>query len=910
MDAREIMLTNEAELVPCQATAAFAAPQKLPETIATRSFPTGWGQHDTHAITRKDGTPNPSEDAGKPYSVITPQQIVAMVRNPPAPVEKERAQWFIPSRYVDHDARSHEAQRERGVFSWLALDVDQNNLSLAEVKQALADVVGDCSALIYSTSSATEDNRKWRALVPLKDDLPGADYPDTAEAFFDLLETATEGVLICDRALQRPGQLIYLPNPRSGFYQSEVVQLDRLNLHPAHPIMVQRQKNRDKRETAKKEAQERQAQRRKQAPIDLGHNSSPVDAFNAAHDVEGLLERYGYARAGRSNDWRSPMQTSGSYATTCFGDYWVSLSASDAVANLGQASKSGARFGDAFDLFCHFEHGGDFSKAVAAYGAEIRQSAPPSIGHDAGWTPQADQADTECPPPLPDEAYRGESAPPKADSDPVDLWGSFAPPELPQGLLPRVLEDFARLNGEQMGADPAGLVMAALVTCAAAIPDRIKIKVKRHAEWTESARLWAALVGPPSAKKSPIISAATAPLCRIDSQMMRDWQRQMNEWTNTPKDERTGPAPAQRRLRIEDTTVEAAQQVLEGSPDGVLCLQDELSGFFGAMDKYNGGKGASADRAFWLRSFNGGEYALNRIGRGAGIIDNLSVSMLGGIQPEPLRKIAGDSVDDGLLQRLFPILLRPASIGRDEPLPPVNDRYRALIEALHRLTGPGWMGLGVLEFSTEAQAIRRDLEERHLRLQAVETINRKLASHIGKYDGLFARLCVVWHCVEHVEATQLSNSPAGDAAEMRITVDANTARRVSDFLHRFLLRHAFAFYSGTLGLSDDHDRLTSIAGYILTHKKTVMTNRDVQRGDRLMRGLTDREIRPLFEQLATLGWLEMEPNPRPTLPPRWRVTPAVHVKFADRMQTEAQRRTAAKEAVAWSLGERGQENAA
>lgn len=372
MDAREIMLTNEAELVPCQATAAFAIPQHLPENIAPRSFPTGWGQHDTHAITRKDGTPNPSEDAGKAYSVITPPQIVAMVRNPPAPVEKERAQWFIPSRYADHDARSHEAQRERGAFSWLALDIDQNNLSLAEVKQALADVVGECSALIYSTSSATEDNRKWRALVPLKNDLPGADYPDTAEAFFDLLEAATEGILICDRALQRPGQLIYLPNPRSGFYQSEVVQSDRLNLHRAHPIMVQRQKNRDKRETAKKEAQERQAQRRKQAPIDVGHNSSPVDAFNAAHDVEGLLDRYGYARSGRSNDWRSPMQTSGSFATTCFGDYWVSLSASDAVANLGQASKSGARFGDAFDLFCHFEHGGDFSKAVAAYGEELR----------------------------------------------------------------------------------------------------------------------------------------------------------------------------------------------------------------------------------------------------------------------------------------------------------------------------------------------------------------------------------------------------------------------------------------------------------------------------------------------------------------------------------------------------------
>ena len=472
-------------------------------------------------------------------------------------------------------------------------------------------------------------------------------------------------------------------------------------------------------------------------------------------------------------------------------------------------------------------------------------------------------------------------------SDPVDLWGSFDPPEIPLGLLPEIIEQFAILNGKQMGADPAGLVVAALVTCAAAIPDKVQIKVKRHDKWKESARLWAALVGPPSAKKSPIISMATEPLCSLDISMMRAWQKRVQKYDELKADEKKGKRrPPQTRLRIEDATIEATQQVLAGSPWGVLLLQDELSGFFGAMDKYNAGKGAQADRAFWLRSFDGGQYAINRVTRGATVIDNVSVSMLGGIQPEPLRKIAGDAADDGLLQRLFPIMLRTASVGLDEPMPPINDRYKNLISFLREISPPGILKVDFLEFDDGAQVIRRNLEAKHLELQSLETINRKLASHIGKYDGLFARLCIVWQCVEHSECAVAADSNKG----LPVLVTEGTAQRVADFLHRFLLPHALAFYSGVLKLSDDHDRLASIAGYILTHKLDHITNRDVQRGDRTMRGLKKYETRPLMEQLAALGWLDRVEPKRPSAPPHWQVNPAVHKKFADRAVREAKRR--------------------
>ena len=64
-----------------------------------------------------------------------------------------------------------------------------------------------------------------------------------------------------------------------------------------------------------------------------------------------------------------------------------------------------------------------------------------------------------------------------------------------------------------------------------------------------------------------------------------------------------------------------------------------------------------------------------------------------------------------------------------------------------------------------------------------------------------------------------------------------------------------------------------------------------------MRGLEERDVRRLFEQLAALGWLAQMPGPRPSSPPQWLVNPAVHQKFAARASQEAQRRREVMETI-------------
>jgi Protein of unknown function (DUF3987) len=474
------------------------------------------------------------------------------------------------------------------------------------------------------------------------------------------------------------------------------------------------------------------------------------------------------------------------------------------------------------------------------------------------------------------EPWRSPGQPAAPEPEPLvvprDLWAKFEAPPLPTGLLPEAIEKFAFAQAELMGCDPAGIAMGALTVCAAAIPDEINLRVKQHdPRWRESTRLWTGLVGPPSTMKSPVMLRTIEPLKRIDNRALARYMEAMAAYEKLAAEQRS-EKPKLARIMLGDTTPEAAQLVLQDNPNGVMLFRDELSGWFGSMDKYSGHRGAASDRGFWLQSFNGGQYYVDRVTRRSGSIPNLSVSILGGIQVEPLRALVAEGVDDGLIQRIFPIMLRPAVLGKDEPLP--ADQYDNLVERLNE------MSYRSMEFDAAAQQIRRKLEQKHLDLAAYESVNKKLAAHIGKYNGLFARLCLLWHCIETVDTTGIIFNGH---------IDADTAQRVADFLHRFLLPHAISFYVGVVGLADDHDRLANVAGYILAHKLERITNRDVARGDRNMRLLHRVDVESIFNRLDALGWISKVQGRRFS-DVQWVVNPEVHRLFEKRAKAEAERR--------------------
>lgn len=319
------------------------------------------------------------------YATVSVQELMTMERTS---VPKDQAQWVLCSTYNEPDGRSHKAQEQRGRFVMVAVDLDTGNIRGRELVEAVESFTGPVQMRVYSSSSATAESRKWRVLIPTLDAMRYDEWVALTVALNKHIE-ARLGVRP-DRALERAGQPIYLPNtaPRTDGIEPLIAdnKMDgsRLNWRecPGSELVLQVMAEEEQR--AKEHEQRATEARRKMAQMRARPDTdkSVIQQFNEAHDVENMLAACGY-KSGPRGGWKSPRQTTDSYATKVFnepaGSYWISLSGSDLDAGIGSQTHDGRTcFGDAFDLYCFHMHGNDRSAAIKAAASDLGIKPAPS----------------------------------------------------------------------------------------------------------------------------------------------------------------------------------------------------------------------------------------------------------------------------------------------------------------------------------------------------------------------------------------------------------------------------------------------------------------------------------------------------------------------------------------------------
>lgn len=590
----------------------------------------------------------------------------------------------------------------------------------------------------------------------------------------------------------------------------------------------------------------------------------------------------------------------------------------DEWVQLGMALKD--RFGDAgFDIW------DQWSKTDSKYDSKEMGARWKSFKRDGvkigtlfhmaksnGWEPpkKADREPAPEPPPemrdgAKKEPSKVEQAPSGFQGPPLDVFSQQELPEFPCELIPYSIGDYVKDQTDIIGSDPAIIGMTCIVSCAALIHDAFTLQPKIFENgWQESARLWGACVGEAAAKKTPGMSAALRPLNKIDKKYALEYQdekaaydQEKDAWERKSKRKNAdppGPPPVKppcKRILVQQSTVEALEETLRDNPGGILCMYDELAGWFGAMDAYSGSKATSKDRPAWLQIYNGGMRRSDTISRGSLIVPNWSACMIGGIQPSAIAKIAAALPEDGLLQRFMVVCARPARAGKDR----AQDHnatacYTALIEWLH---GLDYTNCRPIMLSPEAIKVKERLYGFAHDLIQYKAVVGGLASFVGKWEGLFARLLLVWHMVRCFEKS----------GNIDPNVDEETALKVEKFMKEFLLPHAVHFYSKILGVSAMADQAKEIAGILLDHNGDTITPRDLARRSREWQRMSDVEKRAVMRTLEDADWLlvdESSMKPGRPLAGKWIVNPLAKQAYKAHAEAEKERRAKAREFVRMS----------
>lgn len=485
--------------------------------------------------------------------------------------------------------------------------------------------------------------------------------------------------------------------------------------------------------------------------------------------------------------------------------------------------------------------------------------------------------------------------------DPVDFLGDILPPSAPLELLPEVLGNYIADQSDMIGSDPGVMVVSCLVACAGAISDSVRISPKRHnAGWTERACLWGAYVGESSGKKSPGATQSFKPLKKIEDNLAEQRKREteeynqaMEEFMSSRKSKKTAGTvpkpqkPLKTQYMVGTTTIEALQQISADNARGLLTVYDELQSWFGSMDAYNK-SGSSKDRPLWLELYNGGSKMFNTVSRGEIWVKNWSSSIYGGIQPDPMRKIARSLPDDGLLQRFFVVCATQAStVGVDRaPTPGVSKNYHHLFEWLLDISPS--RDDEFLELSDGAMAIKNDLYDWARKMINSGAVMGGLASHVGKYEGLYARLLVVWHCVTMFQREKWS-----------WIVDETVASECAKFLKEFLFPHAVYFYHNVLDLNDSISVIKDVGKAILTLSEEKVTNRSLARKSKEWRKMSDAHKMDVMQSLDAYSWIAPldSANSGRKLPRYWVVNPKLKVNFKAMIDKEKKRIEMAREVM-------------
>lgn len=293
------------------------------------------------------------------------------------------------------------------------------------------------------------------------------------------------------------------------------------------------------------------------------------------------------------------------------------------------------------------------------------------------------------------------------------------------------------------------IMLYLLVISSSIIGNKRKTKVREG--WEEPIHIWGALVGNPSCRKSAAMTPFYKALTPLMHRRKEDYNHRKEVYLNRVKSIKEDKEkksicseliaglnkPTLKQIILNDTTTEALCNAIEPDKPECICLfRDELVGFLKNLEKYN-----KNDKTLFLEGYNSNSYTINRVGKEEPIqIAKLSISLLGGIQPEKFAPIL-KSDDDGFISRFLFAHSDPTKIKV------IGDDFyfdNSLLQQIFNKLDADLKDTEVLILSNESKQLFQKWLDKHFKDQ--DCASGLLGSSYGKMHGQIIRIaCILEH---------------------------------------------------------------------------------------------------------------------------------------------------------------------
>ncbi len=475
-------------------------------------------------------------------------------------------------------------------------------------------------------------------------------------------------------------------------------------------------------------------------------------------------------------------------------------------------------------------------------------------------------------------------------------------PNLSVDLIPQPYQAWLEDVSHRMQTPPDFATVSALVITGSIIGSGCSIKPKAKDGWEVIPNIWGACIGRPSVVlKSPSMKEPMQLLEKLQAKYGEQFEQEQlgagfdniaHEAKLKDIKDRTGKVakgngkdsvikaddmtvlkesyieaemdapqkPVRRLFKTNETSVQSMTVIQNENPRGVLTFRDELTGLFVKWDREDG----ADERAYFLEGWNGdGSYTDVKIGRGLTEAKNISLSLLGGIQPDKLKRYLYQAMkgnNDGLMQRL------QVAVWPDEPkdwenvnIYPDKDAKQRAYEIMEALADMDFTQYGAEQgeyderpyyhFSEAGQAVFNEWLEDLQKVKIKQEDNPLMVEHFGKYRSLMPSLALIFHLID-----MAGGKPAGAVSEQ--------AAKLSVKWCEYLESHARRIY--TMTESPEYEAAIKLSEKIKAGKlPNPFTIKKVY--DKGWHGLKDKaEVQAACDVLIDENWLMISRKPKET----------------------------------------------